>query len=142
MTVGDFVRMAYCLVSCVAVAVCLGCSREPPMGELRGQVTLDSQPLNNGIIRFIPIDGESQTAGGTIENGAFEIRLPVKKHRVEISATKMPTGAAAAAGRHSDANFAVVELVPAKYNVNSSLNIDVRAGRNEPRFDLQSRNVP
>jgi len=120
------------------VLICLtGCSRGPAGGHVEGEVTLDGKPLDNAVIRLVPIDGQTGTAGGTTKNGKFELQLPASKYRVEISATKMPNGTGEIE-RHSSGDVKVVELVPEKYNTKSELVLDVHTGQNAPHFDLKS----
>jgi hypothetical protein len=123
------------------VATCLGpgCSAPSTTGEVVGTVTLDGKPVDSGTVQFKPVDGQTSTAGATIDKGKFSVVVPIAKHRVEISATQLASGGNAAAARHSDAGYATVELIPAKYNRNSELTMDVKSGRNERSFDLKSR---
>jgi hypothetical protein len=94
-------------------------------------------PLKDGAIRFSPIDGKSATAGAAIVGGKFAARVPVTKHRVEITASKFPEGVDIS--RNSTAEYTVVQLIPAKYNTQSELTLDVEPGVNEETWDLKSR---
>jgi hypothetical protein len=122
-----------------ALILVVGCKRPPTSGDVRGTVTLDGKALEDGTIRFTPIDGKGGTAGGMIKDGQFAFSAPIAKHRVEISATRMTGGRTTPADRHSDAVEAVVDLIPEKYNTQSELTLDVKGGLNEPRFDLKSQ---
>jgi hypothetical protein len=51
-----------------------------------GTVTLDGRPLESGLIRFVPTDGQTATADATIANGQFTATVPVGEKRVSISA--------------------------------------------------------
>jgi hypothetical protein len=113
-----------------------GCHGGAVVGEVKGTVTLDGKPLDDGTIRFAPADGRTASSGGIIKNGQFTSEAAPGKYRVEISATKM-TGSAGA-GRHSDAVETVAQLIPEKYNMKSELTLDVKNGLNEPNFDLKS----
>ena len=106
------------------------------MGDVRGRVTLDGQPIANGTVRFSPLDGRSPTAGGRITNGDFQTLVPVANHRVQISAAQLPPGGIPA---DPEAFYTIKELVPSKYNTDSELTLDVKEGKNEPQFDLKSR---
>jgi hypothetical protein len=128
------------LFSAAAILLVAGCEQPAPVGQVQGTVTLDGKPVDNGIIRFTPLDGKVGTAGGVVENGRFTSTVPVAKHRVEISATKI-TGEATPEGRHSvnAGDYTATELIPDKYNTDSELTLDVTSGLNEPHFDLKSR---
>ena len=47
-------------VSLVILLVALtGCSRGPAIGTVKGTITLDGQPVDGGLIRLVPADGNS-----------------------------------------------------------------------------------
>jgi hypothetical protein len=126
-------------LAAIAVLLVAGCDSNPTAGDVHGMVTLDGAPLEDGTIRFTPLEGKVGTAGGVIKGGQFSTTVPVARHRVEISAAKVVGGAEAAEARHSDANYTAIQLIPSKYNTKSELTLDVKSGLNEPRFDLKSR---
>lgn len=117
-----------------------GCSSEAGRkGSLRGEVTLDGQPLKEGVIRFVPADGRSPTADTAIVGGRFSATVPVGEKRVEISAPKIVGKRKMYETPDSPVVDEVVELIPARYNVRSELTITVRKGTQEKRFELKSR---
>lgn len=126
------------VVSAVAFALSLavfaGCGPGDPTVPVKGEVTLDGQPLAEGAIQFIPVDQQSQTAGGTIQAGRFEFRSPPGKMKVEITAPKVVGKRKAYDTPDSPMVDVVKELLPAKYNVNSELTVDVE--RNKERYDF------
>jgi hypothetical protein len=73
-------------VSLFSMNVAGGCSGKPPMGDVQGTVTVNGQPLSEGAVRFIPLDGNTPTTGGAIRDGKFRVAVPVAKQRVEVSA--------------------------------------------------------
>jgi hypothetical protein len=114
----------------------IGCNHAPTTGQVKGSVTLDGKPLEDGTVRFAPLEGRANTSGGLIKSGEFTANVPIGKFRVEISSTKIVGGPA---DRHSDSVETVVQLIPEKYNTRSELTLDVKSGSNEPHFDLKSR---
>jgi hypothetical protein len=113
-----------------------GCSYGPPMGDVHGKVTVNGQPLTEGSIRFIPVDGETQSTGGIITNGEFQVEVPVAKQRVEIMAhvidkEKTPPNP-------TDDQIVMKALVPKRYNFESELTLDVVEGLNEPVYNLSN----
>ena len=123
------------------LVVCLvsGCGSGETLGVgVTGKVTLDGDPLKEGMISFIP-DGsnESPTAGASIEDGQFSIpRLggPLPgKFRVEISSfrelPKAKRQVGQMFGRPASEFPAGVEsqtiarenIIPPRYNANSEL---------------------
>jgi hypothetical protein len=111
-----------------------GCSDKPPMGDVQGIVTVNGQPLSEGGVRFIPVDGTTPTTGGTIRDGKFRVAVPVSKQRVEITASvidreKTPPNP-------SNDQIVMKKLVPSRYNSQSTLEIDVVPGLNTPEYKL------
>jgi len=121
----------------LSVVFVVGCSSESPTGVVKGQVTIDGRPLAAGLIRFVPADGKSQTADGTIADGKFSTAVPLGDMRVEISAPKV-------VGKmrmypDSPEVDRVEEAIPPQYNVESKLSVRVVKGEVEKKFELKSR---
>jgi hypothetical protein len=116
----------------------LGCSGGD-IGKVKGQVTLDGQPLPGALVVFQPEDGSRPSTGRTDDAGKYELLYSrevkgakVGKHKVSITT-----------GSESDGEKGkpevVVEKVPAKYNVKSELVREVKPGTNEIDFALDSK---
>src|SRR4051812_46310676 len=124
------------LVGCLlALACAVGCS-DGGTGTVSGKVTLDGQPLKEGLIRFVPADGKSQNADATIKDGKYKAVVPLGEKRVEISASKVT-------GKHkmyetpdSPTVDKVEELLPARYNTASDLKLTVKSGSQEKDYEL------
>ena len=106
------------------------------MGDVQGRVTLNGQPLSEGAVRFIPVNGDTPTTGGTIRDGKFQVQVPVAKQRVEISSNtvdleKTPPNA-------TGDQIVMKILVPERFNIHSELTLDVVSGLNEPVYDLKN----
>jgi hypothetical protein len=127
---------------CCASAFCLifiGCSTGPATGTVSGEVTFDGQPIEDGRITFIPVDGQSQPAGAAIIIGKFDVKnVPVTKMKVEINGNKK-TGKKFKVydTPESPLKDELVELIPVRYNVNSELTLDVKKGSQTVRYDLK-----
>ena len=131
-----------CLLALAVAAGTAGCSGEAPYGDVRGDVTLDGKPLEEGVIRFVPIDGKTSTASELINGGKFSVKVPVGSHRVEISSPKLPKGIASAKQMKRgtvDEGAALEEMIPERYNNRSELKAEVSRGANEVRYDLKSK---
>jgi hypothetical protein len=139
------------LILLVGVVCLAGCGGEegPPRAAARGQVTLDGQPLAEGVIRFIPAqDTTGPAAMATIRNGQYELddeTGPVLgSHRVEIEATghhsfAIDDEAAFAAQVEQKGGRMAQNPVPIVYNRRSSLTAEIAADRvNELNFPLSS----
>jgi hypothetical protein len=116
-----------------------GCSDKAELGTVAGIVTLDSQPLPAGEIRFVPADGQSATAGATIAEGKFTAAVPPGEKKVQISAPKVTGKKKMYDTPDSPTVDIVQELLPARYNVQSELMITVGNGTQEEKFELKSK---
>jgi hypothetical protein len=118
-----------------------------PRERVSGKVTLDGRSLPAGSIQFLPEGGGDATnpalsAGATINEGEYDIPrqsgLLPGKYMVTISAAA--GGAAPANGAPGPAEALAKDVVPEKYNKNSTLTAEVKAGgENTFNFDLTSK---
>ena len=136
-------------ISAASIAILAnGCGGQPGIERpaVSGAVLLDGQPIESGTISFIPAPGtKGPTAGGIIRSGKYSIvegdGAAVGTARVEISSSKM-TGKMIEVGSPMPPGTKIeetVEAVPAKYNKNSTLTVDIKAGLNTHDFDLKSK---
>jgi hypothetical protein len=114
-----------------------GCNPGPAVGTVKGQITLDGQAVDGGLIRLVPTDGNSQPADCIITAGAYSITMPVGEKRVEVYWTK--TNAAGKVDTASQGTERVITLVPTKYNTESKLTHTVEKGQAVQDFALSSR---
>ena len=112
----------------LAVLLAGGCDGGPKRVDVRGTVTFDGKPVEEGEIRFVPLEA-GPAAGASIVNGAYAVAgkgaVPVGRHRVEITAYRVP------AGVKPDPNVPFVpkeQYLPEKYNIRTTLEFEV-AGR-------------
>jgi hypothetical protein len=128
-----------CLVPAVILVALAGCSGGNARGTVSGAVKLDGEPLKRGIIRFVPVDGKSQTADAGIADGKFTATVPLGEMAVEITAPKVVGKHKAYDTPDSPVVEDVVELLPARYNVRSELRMTVQKGSQEKVFELKSK---
>ena len=60
-----------CYPICVVLLACCGCSDGKVI--VRGTVTVDGQPIDEGMISLEPADGQGPTTGGIIKEGKYEL---------------------------------------------------------------------
>jgi hypothetical protein len=121
---------------CVLTVLAVGCDRGPAMGTVKGTVTMDGQLVDGGLIRMVPADGNSQPADCQIMGGAYTITMPVGEKKVEVYWTKGGGGKVDTASQGTEK---VVQLVPAKYNTESTLTYTVEKGQAAKDFALTSK---
>ncbi len=123
--------------------VIAGCTDSSELrGRVHGKVAIDNKSLPSGKIRFFALAGGVGT-DGTVKDGTYDIKvangMTAGKYRVELSCEKS-TGRKisdpdAGAGDMKDE---VVEELPAKFNRNSSIQIDFDPKQDKPfDFDLK-----
>jgi hypothetical protein len=94
--------------------------------ELSGLVTFNGEPVKNGTISFIPIDGKGQTAGALIVEGRYSVQISPGKMKVEIQGYKEIGQQHAVEGDPTSPLVAkTVPMIPAKYNSQTTLTVDV-----------------
>lgn len=107
-------------------------------GTVSGKVTLDGEPLEEGGIAFDPKDGVGPSSGATIKDGYYSAAIPLGEKRVKITASKMVGETKTYDTPDSPTRPVFKELVPPKYNIDSTLTITVKEGSNDGAFNLES----
>lgn len=106
---------------------------------LKGKVTLDGVPVENGSIAFYSTAEGGPRAAAAIQNGEYAVPLErglkPGSYRVEVSWQK-PTGKKIPSTDPGFLADETREVVPDKYNVKSTLTADVAAGENIKDFPL------
>jgi hypothetical protein len=132
----------------VAFVTLAGCSPppadQPPLGTVRGTVTMDGRPLAGVDVVFAPDTGRPSVAT-TDASGRYELwyinttkGAKVGPHTVFIRPAE-PTDAEAPAAASGGAPVAARPVVPAKYNARSTLAAEVKPGSNTIDFALESK---
>jgi hypothetical protein len=124
--------------ACV-VLVCLfaGCQRGPEVGTVKGTITLDGRPVEGGIVRFVPADGNSQPADCVITGGAYTVTMPLGEKNVEIFWAKSKSDAPIDTA--SQGSEQVVQMIPPQYNTQTTLAHTVAKGEQNRDFQLTSK---
>lgn len=134
------------LVLAVWAAALTGCGGTQPVA-LSGNVTLDGQPLPEGIISFEPI---SKTAGqrrdATITNGAFTLPaaegvLPGMEFKVEIKAFRK-TGRKYPNADMGASYDEVVQFIPPPYNSATTLSAVISPDEQANHLSFELVSVP
>lgn len=118
-----------------------GCAAKPnPVAIAEGEVTLDGEAVDGGIVSFIHAKNEGSTGGGAIIKGRYQIYpesgLAPGKYRVEIRWAKS-TGEKVKEPVYGHSPYVFAEAIPGKYNVESVLLADLAEGSNELDFRLE-----
>jgi len=136
-------RIALWLLAGLLLLAKTGCDTGNGRLGIEGTVTLDNNPLHDGAVSFLPMNGTSSpTAGGEISNGIFSVKpdkgVMAGSYRVEIIATRK-TGKQVMDPLMGTMVDEVIQYVPKKYNHESELTREVTSdGPNEFEFQLTS----
>ncbi len=126
------------IVALLGATFVWGCGGDK-LPTVKGKVTLDGQPLENGAISFVPADGATATAGGVITNGEYSIEVPPGPKKVEITASKVVGQRPAYEGDPNSPMIDITEsIIPPRYNTQTELTREVQPGENTFDFDLTS----
>src|SRR5947208_4924218 len=123
-------------VSLMVLLVLGGCGRKGPiMVPVSGTVTLDGEPMPDGIIYFKTI-AEGSVDQMDIKDGKFAGKVEVGDRRVEVC--RYGLGPPIKMGNGEIPNK--IETLPARYNQESELKATVtERGANEFAFDVKSK---
>jgi len=124
-----------CGIGLAVLLLTVGCGG-PVVATISGTVTLDGQPLNEGLIRFVPVDGQSATSDAPIKNGRYTAQVPTGERRVEITAPKVVGKKKMYDTPDSPEVDVVEELLPPQYNVQTTLKTTVKKGANQASFPV------
>jgi hypothetical protein len=134
-------------VICLGILLAgIGCGKgDANRGAIAGQVKLDGQPLEQGSILFMPMEGvKGSIADGEIVNGRFQLLgkngPAVGWNRVEIRALrktgKLVPKPFPARGKMVEEQ---VEAIPPRFNSASTLKVEVKPGENTADFAVESK---
>jgi hypothetical protein len=125
----------------LALVALAGCSASTT--EMSGTITFDGEPVKEGAINVVPLDGKGQSAGGAIKDGHYTVAdAPLGEVKITITATDfknilekkklydMPD---------SPERVRYGQLLPKKYNDESELRYLVTPGANKKDFELTSK---
>jgi len=57
--------------------------------KVTGKITIDGNPIEQGAIKFIAVDGATPGGGGTISNGTYYAEVPPGKKKVLVNGQKV-----------------------------------------------------
>lgn len=130
-----FVRAGTLIAFSAALCCLFGCS--PSLSEVTGKVSFDGKLVEDGAIRFEPVDGQGNVAGDTIKGGAYSARMAPGTYKVSFSVSK--TVGKKALYDKPDGPFmdVKIDIAPEKYKRDTSQEqLEVKPGVNKKDWDL------
>jgi len=134
-------RICLSIVLSMILVGCGGGGDAPDLGTVEGTVTLDGEGLPNATVEFTPAGdkGGRPSVAMTDDDGDYELKYsaahagaPPGKYTVRITTATTITDEQ---GNDVD----VPETLPAKYNFNTELEEEVKAGSNTIDFKLDRK---
>jgi len=109
------------------------------MGIVTGSVTVDGEPAKVGAISFFAVDGRAPTAGAPIVDGKFSAQVKPGMCMVQIRVSKVVGKKKLYDTPDSPVREVWAEVLPAKYNDNTQLKLDVERGENQQEYALTTK---
>ncbi len=121
-----------------AIVGCGGGYEGPKRAGVKGKVTFAGEPVSQGTLNLVPVGHHGSKVSVPITNGAYDIteaRGPnAGKYRVQLYYFKASAPAGAMAD--ADAESATQQVIPPKYNTESTLEVEIVDGENKHDFEL------
>lgn len=108
----------------------------PELGTVTGKVTLDGEALPNAVVMFSPA-GAPSSFGTTDSSGEYSLRYSADRDGVALG--KCGVRITTFSDGTDEGRTAGPEKVPTKYNDQSELTAEVKAGANTFDFPLDSK---
>jgi hypothetical protein len=134
------------LVLLCSVGLLSGCGSGGPTAE--GTVTLDGQPVDGGIIVFMPIgddgaEGKRPPAHAEITGGKYLLdakgNLRTGKYKVEINWQKKTGKQIPDTSDPGNKKDETKQVIPRKYNTESKETVEITSGSNKRDYTLTSK---
>jgi hypothetical protein len=127
------------MIALTCVCMVGGCSSRPATVLVSGSVRYEGQPLTNGEIRFLPMEGTAApTNGSRVVAGRYAVvargGLLPGTYRVEIL-SRATTGTEPAMPEEGEGPPQPPVRIPARYNSESMLEAEIRAEPREQSID-------
>jgi hypothetical protein len=109
-----------------------------PKGVVKGEVTVDGGAVKTGLIKFIPVDGQTPSADAIITDGKYTGTVPLGDKRIEITASRVKGKKRMLPDSPEEDDIEEIPL-PERYNVKSELTLKVERGEQTKNFELKSK---
>lgn len=111
----------------LGLVVLAGCG--PPTSVVTGTVTMDGDPLESGVISFVPADSPGEPVTVQVAQGKYEATMAPGRKLVQISAPYVLEQRKEYDGPNAPLVDVMGERLPPKYHSNTELQFDAAAGR-------------
>jgi hypothetical protein len=125
----------HCFIAVLCCLFTMGCGGDPnapKLGKVAGVVTLDGEPASGLSVIFESENGRV-ASGRTDEAGRYQLNFSDGSRGAEVGANKVRIETVL---EHPPGE-GYRDPIPAKYNVESNLQVDVQSGDNTHDFKLE-----
>lgn len=114
-----------------ALLFCSGCDNGPPLGSVSGTITYEGNPVDKATITFTHVTEGRSAFARTDADGHYELKYSDGRTGALLgeNAISIETGRAGADGM-------IPETLPRKYNVESEVTREIKAGEQTLDFAL------
>ena len=116
-----------------------GCGGDSAGIEVQGTVSVNGQPVDDGAITFVPVDGAGKKGGATITDGEYtvapDVGLTAGSYKVEIIWRKK-TGRKYKSDDTGEMVEETKQVLPANFNTSTTLTADLADEPNTKDFSL------
>ena len=106
------------------------------MGDVSGVITLDGQPLPDAFVKFVPESNGGTSYGKTEADGSYRMKFTDSVYGAFIGNSRVSIGTGDV---KPDDSGRIPELVPKAYNTETTLEVEVKSGKNQFDFELDSK---
>lgn len=103
-----------------------------------GTVTVNGEPANVGAVSFFAVDGRAPTAGSPIVDGRYSAQVTPGLCSVQVRVSKVVGEKKLYDTPDSAVRQVWAEVLPPKFNDNTELRLEVKPGKNEQNYDLNT----
>jgi hypothetical protein len=135
-----------CLVLSALTLLIAGCDSGPKVVSVSGRVTLDSKPLPNATLQFLPEPGSddktprTSAIGTTDEDGRYSLVLNTSGNTKGAQVGKYKVMITLGMRSEAETKRTYHKQLPERYNRRTTLECEVpAAGREDANFSLTSR---
>ena len=122
----------------LAASLCCGCNSK--FTEVSGKVALAGLPVSRGMITFLPADAHGPTAAEKIKEGQYSVRIVPGRYKVQILGFRKVGEEHANKGDPGSPMKDILEqIVPERFNVASTLTCEIKPGKQQEDFLLDSK---
>jgi hypothetical protein len=130
-------RVWTCPLGVCLLLLTAGCGSSA-ISTVSGNVLIDGEPLDGGVISFVPADSTGAPVTVNVVQGKYELQVAPGKKSVQISAPIVVGKRKEYDGPDAPLVEITEERLPPRYHSETQLTFEVAAGRNTKDWSVES----